>query len=102
MLHIHHFIFCPWFFCVFVWIWWWSWCGFCGAHWCFSVLFAARAHGGAVGIGIGVVGILVIRVLGDLLLVLLEFFHCEDFVYLLISQTVLVLRSITLLIKFSR
>jgi hypothetical protein len=55
-----------------------------------------------IGVDIGVVGILVIRVLGDLLLVLLEFFLCEDFVYLLISWIVLVLRSVTLLIKFSR
>jgi hypothetical protein len=45
---------------------------------------------------------LVIRVLGDLPLVLLEFFLCEEFVYLLFSRTVLVLRSVTLLIKFSR
>jgi hypothetical protein len=35
-----HLIVCPWFFCIFVWIWWW--CGFGAAHWCSFVLFAAK------------------------------------------------------------
>jgi hypothetical protein len=45
---------------------------------------------------------MIIRVLGGLLLVLLEFLLCKEFLYDdLILWTVLVLRSIALLIKFN-
>jgi hypothetical protein len=52
-----YYILCPWFFCIFAWLWWWCWSGFGAAHWCFFVLFEVKVLlfggisilGGAVG-----------------------------------------------------